>query len=210
MVYKIWKGDVMKKILFFMFFIVSIYPKIEHISNSTGNSFYAKQRQVVYEDSKMTSDKDYKFNDVSNFRLEIYDKILTVKNNNLYRGVGIKFEEYANVDSSYTELNCFIPIYFSVLYTKELNPISYYGKFNIGKELALDKKKVNELDSELTGGVYYGIETGIIYENIYLGISYGQTSSKLESSENQTRKEGKVDIDSSIIGLVLGYNFNIN
>lgn len=210
MVYKIWKGDVMKKILFFMFFIVSIYPKIELISISTGNSFYAKQRQVVYEDSKMTSDKDYKFNDVSNFRLEIYDKILTVKNNNLYRGVGIKFEEYANVDSSYTELNCFIPIYFSVLYTKELKPISYYGKFNIGKELALDKKKVNELDSELTGGVYYGIETGIIYENIYLGINYGQTSSKLESSENQTRKEGKVDIDSSIIGLVLGYNFNIN
>ena len=166
MVYKIWKGDVMKKILFFMFFIVSIYPKIELISISTGN--------------------------------------------NLYRGVGIKFEEYANVNSSYTELNCFIPIYFSVLYTKELNPISYYGKFNIGKELALDKKKVNELDSELTGGVYYGIETGIIYENIYLGINYGQTSSKLESSENQTRKEGKVDIDSSIIGLVLGYNFNIN
>ncbi len=210
MVYKIWKGDVMKKILFFMFFIVSIYPKIELISISTGNSFHAKQRQVVYEDSKMTSDKDYKFNDVSNFRLEIYDKILTVKNNNLYRGVGIKFEEYANVDSSYTELNCFIPIYFSVLYTKELRPISYYGKFNIGKELALDKKKVNELDSDLTGGVYYGIETGIIYENIYLGINYGQTSSKLESSENQTRKEGKVDIDSSIIGLVLGYNFNIN
>lgn len=199
----------MKKILLFMFFIVSIYPKIELISISTGNSFYTKQRQVVYEDSKMTSDKDYKFNNISSFKFEIYDKILTVKNNNLYRGIGIKFEEYASVDSSYTELNCFIPIYFSVLYTKELKPISYYGKFNIGKELALDKKRVDELNSELTGGVYYGIETGIIYENIYLGINYGQTSSKLESSENQTRKEGKVDIDSSIIGLVLGYNFNL-
>ena len=91
MAYKIWKGDVMKKILFFMFFIVSIYPKIELISISSGNSFYAKQRQVVYEDSKMTSDKDYKFNDVSNFRLEIYDKILTVKNNNLYKN--LQFEE---------------------------------------------------------------------------------------------------------------------
>ena len=57
--------------------------------------------------------------------------------------------------------------------------------------------------------MHFGIESGIEYKNILLGLNYNQSSTKLLIPSGVNQVEGKVDREFSTIALVLGYRFDI-
>lgn len=194
---------------------VSLFCKFQKIDISYGTSFYAKEREVHYEKAVLQEDISIHTSEMGKFiKADVYKPLLKVENNSFYLGFGVRMEEALAVDSKYGNLNYLTPIYFSTLYLRDYNNISFYGKFNIGYEFALEKgNNISKLDgydeAKLSGGMYFGIESGIEYRNFLLGINYNQSSTKLIIPNGENQVEGKVDRDFSTIALVLGYRFDI-
>lgn len=146
-------------------------------------------------------------------RIEGYKPLLKVSKHNIYLGAGLKIEEPIEFNHDFSAMSYLSPIYFSTLYNYENEIYDLFGKFNIGYELAFDNKKNvkpydTELIAEVKGGLHFGLEGGIVYRNFILGLSYNQTSTKLEIPEGINQKKGKVDIDYISYTLNLGYQFD--
>ena len=62
--------------------------------------------------------------------------------------------------------------------------------------------------AEVKGGLHFGLEGGIVYRNFILGLSYNQTSTKLQIPQGINQRKGKVDIDYISYTLNLGYQFD--
>ena len=194
---------------------VSLFCEFQKIDISYGASFYAKEREVHYEKSVLQEDTSIHASEIGKFiKADVYKPLLKVENNSFYLGFGIRLEEALDVDSEYGNLNYLTPIYFSTLYLRDNPNISFYGKFNIGYEFAFEKGDyINKFDgydeAKLSGGMYFGIESGIEYRDFLLGINYNQSSTKVIIPNGENQVEGKVDRDFSTIALVLGYRFDI-
>ena len=192
-----------------------MFCEFKKIDVSYGTSFYAKEREMYYEDSVLQEDKSVHASNNGKFvKFDMYSPLLKVENNSLYMGFGMRLEEALEVNSEYGNFNYLTPIYISTLYLKENKNINFYGKFNIGYEFALEKgdelKKFDGYkEAKLSGGMHFGIESGIEYKKFLLGINYNQSSTKITIPEGDNQLEGKIDRDFSTIGLVLGYRFDI-
>ncbi len=146
-------------------------------------------------------------------RVEVYKPLLKVSKHNIYLGGGLKVHEPIEFNHDFSAMSYLSPVYFSTLYSYEDKNYDLFGKFNIGYELAFDNKKNVEpydtdLIAEVKGGLHFGLEGGIVYRNFILGLSYNQTSTKLEIPQGINQRKGKVDIDYISYTLNLGYQFD--
>lgn len=205
----------LKKIVIFIFISINIFCKFQKVDIEFGSSFYAKEREMHYEESVLQNDSSFHANNNSkSAKVDVYKPLLKVENHIFYLGFGVRLEEALAIDSQYGNLNYLTPLYFSTLYLKKNEKINFYGKFNIGYEFAFEKgKNVKKFDGDnearVSGGMHFGIESGIEYKNILLGLNYNQSSTKLLIPSGVNQVEGKVDREFSTIALVLGYRFDI-
>lgn len=163
---------------------------------------------TVISDENTESTKDTK-----SIRVEVYKPLLAVYKHSIHIGAGIKIEEPVEFNHEFSAMSYLTPIYFSTLYTYNEKKYDLFGKFNIGYELAIDNKKnVEKYDSDLRakmqGSLYFGLEGGVVYRNIILGLGYNQTSTKLEIPKGPSQEKGKVDIDYVNYTINIGYQFN--
>lgn len=194
---------------------ISIFCEFQKLDIGYGTSFYAKEREMHYEESVLQEDNSLHANNNGKFiKFDMYSPLIKVESHKLYIGFGVRLEEALEVNSQYGNLNYLTPIYFSTLYLKNNKNIDFYSKFNLGYEFAITKGEgLSKFDgyskAKLSGGMHFGIESGIEYKNYLLGINYNQSSTKIKIPTGDNQVEGKVDRDFSTIALVLGYRFDI-
>lgn len=210
----------MEKILLYLLLSFSVFPWTNNFNKL--DLYYSenpevKVRIVKIEDieGKLTFISDSKIDSYEksqSLKLEFYQPLLKVDKHKINIGYGLKFQEPVSFDSKYSRLTYLIPLYFSTLYEFNQNKYEYFGKFNIGYGFAMDNKdEVRKFDgydtARVLGGLYFSLESGIIYENVILGLSYNQASTKMIVTKGNNQNSGKVDIDYSMISLNLGYRF---
>lgn len=194
---------------------MNLFGKIEKLDISIGNSFYSKERDMFYEDV-LQSDKSYHgTNNPMAIKVELYSPLLSVENHKFYKGLGIRLEKSVESDSSFANLNYMTPVYFAMMYQKEFGKYNLYGKFNIGYDFAIGKEEYLEKfngykNAEINGGMYFGMECGIEYKSLIVGINYNQSSTKLDIPSGTGQVEGKVDRDFSTIALNIGYRLEMS
>lgn len=211
----------MKKIIFFI--IINTYIFSSTKENNKFNIYILENLKTEIRtieirniDNKLTVIGDLtskSSKDSKGLKIEAYKPLLKVSKHNIYLGGGIKFGEPVEFNQNFSAMSYLSPLYFSTLYSYEDKNYDLFGKFNIGYELAFDNKKNvkpydTDLIAEVQGGLHFELEGGIVYKNFILGLSYNQTSTKLEIPEGISQRKGKVDIDYTSYTLNLGYQFD--
>lgn len=210
----------MKKLVIFLLInslIFSFAEKFNRINlyytqNTSGQVRIAEEAEV---NGKLTIVRD-ETKEIKNLggvlRVEAYSPLLLVDKHSIQIGAGFSFENPRNFNDKFSNLNYFTPLYFSTLYEYSKDKYEIFGKFNVGYEFAINnegelKKFDRASKSELLGGIYFGLESGIQYKSYILGLAYNFTSTKLTAPEGENQYKTKTDLDFSLFSLNLGYRF---
>ena len=196
--------------------MISLYAfsDFNKLDISLGTSCYEKVREGKFENEVMLSDNRYDgLNSSKSIKIDLYSPLLKVENHTFSIGFGFRVEEAVKTYSEYSNLNYLTPVYFTCLYLKDDKYFNFYGKFNLGYEFAFSKRGnlydfIGYERAKLEGGLYFGVESGIEYKNLILGINYNRSSTKLVIPAGVNQNSGKIDEDFSTIALVLGYRLD--
>ena len=110
----------LKKIMIFILISINIFCKFQKVDIEFGTSFYAKERDMHYEEAVLQNDSSFHATNYSkSVKVDVYKPLLNVENNTFYLGFGVRLEEALAIESQYGNLNYLTPLYFSTLYLKK-------------------------------------------------------------------------------------------
>jgi len=213
----------MKK-LFLLALILMILSTISfaksnfYINPKVGIDLISKYEKTFDENGKMIlNDKTKKFG--GEVAIEGY-KIL---NEHIDLGLGVAYQDHAdrkhfdytsNVDISgvqYTSIPVYIASRYNFFLDSKTKP---YLKANLGYSFNFDSSdleekntvndRIEKITTDINGGLYYGIGTGIEYKNYTIELMYA--INRCKGSTKRSNSKYRADYDR--ISLLVGYRFN--